>query len=95
VLKLINISLINCPGTNSSTSMDTEFLSVKIAFISKAERNRFSGFFSQLPGTQVLKFCPELETLALVENPVAPFLSFLLVDNVKILKAFFIILLQW
>jgi len=37
---------------------------LKIAFISKPAKTRvFPGFFSQLPETWVLKFCPELETL--------------------------------
>jgi len=39
-------------------------LLLKIAFISKPEKKRvFPGFFSQLPESRVLKFCPELETL--------------------------------
>jgi len=42
-------------------------LSLKIAFISKPEKTRvFPGFFSQLPETLVLKFCPELETLVFI-----------------------------
>jgi len=37
----------------------------KITFITKPKQTWvFAGFFSQLPETRVLKFCPELETLS-------------------------------
>jgi len=57
VLNLINNSLLNCTGTNSSNFTMT----LRKTWV-------FLGFFSQLPKTQVLKFCPKLETLVTAKS---------------------------
>jgi len=59
VLNLINNSLTNYTGTNSSNfTMTLSFVAQnRISF--KTREN--PGFFSQLLETRVLKFCPELE----------------------------------
>jgi len=65
VLHLINNSLINCAGTNSSNfTMILSFYRLKFhSFQNLIKKRIFPGFFSQLPETRVLKFCPELKTI--------------------------------
>jgi len=64
VLSLINNSLINCAGTNSNNfTIILSFYRSKSHSFQNPKKTVFPGFFSQLPETRVLKFCPELETL--------------------------------
>jgi len=64
VLDLINISLINCAGTNSNNfTVILNFYRSKSHSFQNSKKRVFPGFFSQLPETRVLQFCPELETL--------------------------------
>jgi len=64
VLNLINNLLTNYAGTDSSNFHGgIEFLSLKIACISKPDQNEFSRFSFSTTQNPVLKFCPELETL--------------------------------
>jgi len=64
VPNLINNSLIHCAGTNSSSfTMILSFIAQNPIHFKTQKKKIFPGFFSQLPETQVLKFCPELEIL--------------------------------
>jgi len=61
VLNLINNSLINCAGTNSSNF--TTILNFNAQNHIHLKTRKKTDFFSQLPETRVLKFCPESEAL--------------------------------
>ena len=61
--KLCLTSLTICGGTNNSNfTMILSFYRPKSHSFQNPKKTFFPGFFSQLPETRVLKFCPELET---------------------------------
>jgi len=53
----------NVGGSNTNSSNFTMILSFITQNRIHLKTRVFPGFFSQLPETRVLKFCPELETL--------------------------------
>jgi len=64
VLNLINNSLVNCAGTNSSNfTMILSFIAQNRIHFKTRKKRVFPGSFSQLPETRIFLFCSELETL--------------------------------
>jgi len=59
ILSVINNSLINCAGNNSNNfTIILSFIAQNRIHFKTRKKRALPGFFSQLPETRVLKFCP-------------------------------------